>query len=258
MDLGIAGRHAIVCAASRGLGRACAVALASEGVNLTINGRDAEALESVRSECEKHGVSVQVVRGDLNDLSTHEALITACPQPDILINNNGGPAPSTLKDWDRQAWEEALHANLVVPMLLIRSVSGGMQERNFGRIINITSAMVKTPATYLGRSAAARAGLTAVCKALSREFAASNVTINNLLPGRVATDRLESLFAGSAAAAGVSLDEFRQRVVRQEASGRLGTPEEFAAACVFLCSTHAAYVNGENILLDGGSSAGVF
>ena len=258
MDLGILGRRAIVCAASRGLGRACAEALAREGVNLVINGRDEKVLAEVAEVCRAQGAEVASVAGDLNQESTREALLEACPEPDILINNNGGPAPGTLADWSEKAWQEALHANLVVPMLLIRAVLPGMQERKFGRIINITSSMVKAPATFLGRSAAARAGLTAVCKAISRDCARDNVTINGLLPGRIATDRLESLIAAGAKASGTSPEAAREAAVSRETSGRFGTPAEFADLCAFLCSAQAGYISGENILLDGGNSTSIF
>ena len=181
MDLGIAGREAIVCASSRGLGRACAISLAREGVNVVLNGRDEAALNEATSACGELGVRAQSVLGDLNLESTREALLTASPMPDILVTNSGGPPPGQLKDWDYQAWIGALEANMITHMLMIRAVLDGMVDRKFGRIVNITSAMVKSPRAPMGLSTGARAGLTSVSKALSAEVAHANVTINNLL-----------------------------------------------------------------------------
>jgi 3-oxoacyl-[acyl-carrier protein] reductase len=259
MDLGIAGRHAIVCASSRGLGRACARALAAEGVELVVNGRDAERLsataEAIRRETGAHVVAV------VSDLCTEEgraALLAACPEPDILVNNNGGPPPGHFEDWDHARWLAALEANLLAPVLLIRAVLGGMRARRFGRIVNVTSAMVKAPHAALGLSTAARSALTAVSKSLSREVARDNVTINNLLPERIDTDRQRFMAELRAKSGGVSLEQAYAEMAASIAAGRLGTPEEFGAACAFLCSAQAGYVSGQNLQLDGGSYPGVF
>ncbi|MEI8238420.1 MAG: SDR family NAD(P)-dependent oxidoreductase, partial [Actinomycetota bacterium] len=186
MDLGIAGRHAIVCASSRGLGFACADALAREGVHVTINGRNADTLAAaVEQLSDHHAVTITSVVGDIADAATRDQLLAACPQPDIVVNNNGGPPPGRFADWDRDAWILALDANMLAPLAMIRAVLDGMVERRFGRIINITSAMVKTPMSAMGLSTGARTGLTSVAKALSKDVAKANVTINNLLPERI-------------------------------------------------------------------------
>lgn len=258
MDLGIAGRRAIVCASSRGLGRACATSLAREGVHVTLNGRDADALaataESIRSE---HGVEVAAVAGPIEAEETREALVAACPQPDILVNNNGGPAPGRFQDWDREAWIAALDSNMLAPVLMLRAVLDGMVERRFGRVVNITSAMVKTPLVPMGLSTGARTGLTSVCKALSRQVAASNVTINNLLPERIDTDRQRGMAELRAKLGGVSIEQAYEEMKQSIAAGRLGRPEEFGDACAFLCSAQAGFISGQNLQLDGGSYAGL-
>ncbi|TMA80757.1 MAG: SDR family oxidoreductase, partial [Deltaproteobacteria bacterium] len=184
-------------------------------------------------------------------------LVAACPEPDILVTNNGGPMPGRFEDWNRAAWLAALEQNLLAPVLMIRAVVGGMRARRFGRIVNITSAMVKSPHPLMGLSTAARAALTAACKGLSREVARDNVTINNLLPERIDTDRQRFMAELQAAARGVSAEEAYREIASSIAAGRLGTPEEFAAACVYLCSTQAAFVSGQNLQLDGGSYAGL-
>jgi len=258
MDLGIAGRRAIVCASSRGLGRACAESLACEGVNVTLNGRDAEVLaataEAIR---EAHGVLVGHVVGDIEAEETREALLAACPEPDILVNNNGGPAPGRFQDWDRDAWIRALDANMLAPVLMIRSVLDGMVERRFGRIVNITSAMVKTPLAPMGLSTGARAGLTSIGKALSRQVASANVTINNLLPERIDTDRQRGMAELRAKLGGVTIEQAYDEMKESIAAGRLGRPDEFGDACAFLCSAQAGYISGQNLQLDGGSYAGI-
>ena len=258
MDLGIAGRRAIVCASSRGLGRACAEALAGEGVAVTINGRDAAVLaataEAIRSTT---GVVVEAVAGDIGEEDTRAALLEACPEPDILVNNNGGPPPGRYQDWDREAWIRALDANMIVPALMIRAVLDGMVARRFGRIVNITSAMVKTPLAPMGLSTGARAGLTSLSKALSREVAHANVTLNNLLPERFDTDRQRFMAEARAKLGGVSLEQAYDEMRASIAARRLGRPEEFGAACAFLCSAHAGYISGQNLQLDGGSYAGL-
>jgi 3-oxoacyl-[acyl-carrier protein] reductase len=258
MDLGIANRRAIVCASTRGLGRACAEALAREGVSVTLNGRDSDALaataESLRAA---HGVEVATVVGRIEEESTRENLLAACPEPDILINNNGGPPPGRFQDWDRQAWIDALDSNMLAPVLMIRAVLDGMLERRFGRIVNITSAMVKTPLAPMGLSTGARTGLTSVSKALSRQVANANVTLNNILPERIDTQRQRFMAEMRSKLAGVSIEEAYEEMKQSIAAGRLGRPEEVGDACAFLCSAQAGYISGQNLQLDGGSYAGL-
>jgi len=258
VDLGIAGRRAIVCASSRGLGRACAESLAREGVHLTLNGRDANALEAaadaIRGSC---GVEVQFVAGDIASESTRDRLLAACPEPDILVNNNSGPPPGRLQDWDREAWIAALDANMLAPVLMIRAVVDGMVERHFGRIVNITSAMVKTPLAPMGLSTGARAGLTSVSKAISREVARANVTINNLLPERIDTGRQKQMAELRARLGNVSIEQAYDEMKQSIAAGRLGLPEEVGDACAFLCSAQAGFISGQNLQIDGGSYAGM-
>jgi 3-oxoacyl-[acyl-carrier protein] reductase len=258
VDLGLAGRRAIVCASSRGLGRACARALAREGVDVLLNGRDAEALEAAaRAIREETGAPVTPVVADLSTEAGREKLLAARPDPDILVNNNGGPPPGRFEDWDHARWLEALEANLLAPVLLIRGVIGGMRARRFGRIVNVTSAMVKSPHPAMGLSTAARSALTAVCKGLSREVAAEGVTINNLLPERIDTGRQRFMAELRVRSGGVSLEQAYREMAETIAAKRLGTPEEFGAACAFLCSVHAGYISGQNLQLDGGSYAGL-
>ena len=257
MDLGIAGRRAIVGASSRGLGRACAIALAREGVDVVLNGRDEAALAEAADACRAHDVRVQSVLGDVTLASTRDALLEACPKPDILITNNGGPPPGVLKDWDYDAWIGAFEANMITHMLMIRAVLDGMVERHFGRIVNITSAMVKSPRAPMGLSTGARAALTSVSKALSGEVASANVTINNILPERIDTGRQQYMAKMQAERQGITVAEAYQQIAQTIAAGRLGTPEEFADACAFLCSAQAGFISGQNLQLDGGSYAGL-
>ena len=258
MDLGIAGRSAIVCASSRGLGFASANALAREGVNVVLNGRDEASLAAARDRILKdHKVQVTTVVGDITQPATQEALLAVCPQPDILVNNNGGPAPGRFADWDREDWIAALDANMLAPLAMIRAVIEGMQERRFGRIVNITSAMVKTPMSPMGLSTGARTGLTSVVKSLSKDVAHANVTINNLLPERFDTERQQQMAGVHAKTAGISVEEAYSRMAKSIAAGRLGRPEEFGDACAFLCSAQAGYISGQNLQLDGGSFAGL-
>ena len=258
MDLGIAGRKAIVCASSRGLGRACAESLAREGVEVTLNGRDSGSLAATADAIRAtHGVRVEAVEGDIESEATREALIAACPQPDILVNNNGGPPPGRFQDWDRSAWIAALDANMLAPVLMIRSVLDGMVERRFGRIVNITSAMVKTPIAPMGLSTGARSGLTSVSKALSRQVAHANVTLNNLLPERIDTDRQRGMAELRSKLGGVSIEQAYEEMKQSIAAQRLGEPGEFGDACAFLCSAQAGYISGQNLQLDGGSYAGL-
>ncbi len=258
MDLGIAGKCAIVCASSRGLGRACAEALAHEGVAVTINGRDPETLAATADAIrDATSVDVRTVVGELESDETRAALLEACPEPDILVNNNGGPSPGRYQDWDREIWIGALDSNLIAPALLIRAVLDGMVERRFGRIVNITSAMVKTPLAPMGLSTGARAGLSALSKGLSRQVAIANVTLNNLLPERFDTDRQRSMAEMRSKIGGISVDEAYDEMKKSIAAGRLGRPEEFGAACAFLCSAQAGFISGQNLQLDGGSYAGL-
>jgi 3-oxoacyl-[acyl-carrier protein] reductase len=259
MDLGIRDRSAIVCASSKGLGRACALSLAREGVHVTLNARNPEALDATAAEIRAAtGVRVTTVVGDVALEATRAALLAACPAPDILVTNNGGPAPGRFQDWDRDAWLAACEANLLAPLLLIRAVIDGMVGRRFGRIINITSAMVKTPLSPMGLSVAARSGLTAMAKALSRDVAAANVTINNLLPERIDTDRQRSMAELGAAFKGTTVAQEYDAIRATIAARRLGQPDEFGDACAFLCSAQAGYISGQNLQLDGGSYPGVF
>ncbi len=258
MDLGIAGRSAIVCASSRGLGFACADSLAREGVDLVINGRDEERLAEAADDLRgRHAVAVATVAGDIADPATRDAILQACPEPDILVNNNGGPPPGRFQDWDRDAWVAALDANMLAPVLMIRAVIDGMAARRFGRIVNITSAMVKTPVSVMGLSTGARTGLTSVSKALSRDVAASNVTINNLLPERFDTDRQRQMAELHAELGGITIEEAYEKMAQTIAARRLGRPEELGDACAFLCSAQAGYISGQNLQLDGGSYEGL-
>lgn len=258
MDLGIRGRKAIICASSQGLGRACAEALAREGVDLVINGRDQEKLEATADAIAKEsGVRVTPVAADLNDQAERERLVASCSDADILVNNNAGPPPGRFEDWDHAQWLGALEANLLAPAMMIRELLPGMKERGFGRIVNITSAMVKTPMAPMALSTTARTGLTALCKSISKEAVARNVTINNLLPERIDTPRQEQMAQVVMKISGVSYEEARQQQVDTIAAGRLGLPSEFADACAFLCSAQAGYISGQNLQLDGGSYDGL-
>ena len=258
MDLGIQGRRAIVCASSRGLGRACAEALAREGVHLTLNARDAASLsETIDALAGAYEVEVRGIAGDIAEDETQGALLDACPRPDILVNNNGGPPPGRFADWDRAAWLGALDANMLAPLTMIRAVLPGMCERGFGRIVNVTSAMVKTPLAPMGLSTGARTGLTSVCKAISRDVAHANVTINNLLPERIDTARQRGMAEVHARLGGITIEEAYDAMKAQIAAGRLGRPEELGDACAFLCSAQAGYISGQNLQLDGGSYAGL-
>lgn len=258
MDLGINGRKAIVCASTQGLGFACAQALANEGCVVWINGRNAARLASAAEQIRRatHGV-VHPVQADINTEAGREALLAACPEPDILVNNNAGPPPGQLADWDHAAWMAALESNLVAGAMLIRGVLAGMRTRRFGRIVNITSANVKTPRAGLGLSTAARAGLTAISKALAREAVVDNVTINNLLPERFDTARQEFTARRLMAEQGISREQARQQLADTLPARRLGRPEELGAACAFLCAAHSGFMTGQNLQLDGGAYAGL-
>jgi len=258
MDLGIRGKTALVCAASKGLGKGCAVSLAREGVNLVITARGAEALDATAAELKKLGVSVKTVAGDITTAEGREAALKACPSPDILVNNAGGPPPGDWREWDRETWIKALDANMLTPILLMRAVVDGMVSRKFGRIVNITSGAVKAPIPELGLSNGARTGLTGFVAGLSRKTVRHNVTINALLPGPFETDRLRSNLAFNAKAAGKTVDELRKARADANPAGRFGTIEEFGDACAYLCSAQAGYITGQNLLLDGGSYPGTF
>lgn len=258
MDLGIAGRRALVCASSKGLGRACALALAREGCAVTINGRDRPRLEAAAGEIRAlTGQSIRPVVADLNTHAGRETLLAACGDIDILVTNNGGPAPGRLEEWDHATWLAALESNMLAPILLIRALVPGMRARKFGRIVNVTSAMVKSPRPAMALSTAARAGLTAFCKSLSLDVAADNVVINNLLPERFDTDRQVQMTERLMKQRGITREQARAEIVQTLAAKRFGKPEEFGAACAFLCSEHASFVSGQNLQLDGGSYPGL-
>jgi 3-oxoacyl-[acyl-carrier protein] reductase len=254
MDLGIAGRRAIVCASSRGLGRACALALSAEGVDVVLNGRDPDTLANSVAELRAatRGNVVGIV-GDVTTIEGRAALLEACPDPDILVNNNAGPPPVEITSVSEEQWLDAIRANMVAPLLLVNAVVGSMRERGFGRIVNITSAMVTTPRAHMGLSSGARAGLTAVVKGLSLEVAKDNVTINNLLPERLDTDRQVYMAHRAMERDDITYEEARRRMADSIAARRLGRPEELGATCAFVCSVHAGYMSGMNIHLDGGS-----
>jgi 3-oxoacyl-[acyl-carrier protein] reductase len=258
MDLGIRGKTALVCAASKGLGKGCAASLAREGVNLVITARGREALDATADELRKLGVKVTAVAGDITTPAGREAALAACPNPDILVNNAGGPPPGDFKDWDRDTWIKALDANMITPILLMRAVIEGMTARKFGRIVNITSAAVKAPIPELGLSNGARTGLTGFVAGLSRKSVRHNVTINSILPGPFETDRLRSNFAFNAKNTGKSVDELRRIRAEANPAGRFGTVEEFGDACAYLCSAQAGYITGHNLLMDGGHYPGTF
>jgi 3-oxoacyl-[acyl-carrier protein] reductase len=257
MDMGIKGRTAIVCAASKGLGKGCAEALAAEGVNLVINARGSETLEAVAADIRaRFPVKVVTVACDVTTAEGRAKLLAACPDPDILVNNAGGPPPGDFRDWDEKAWHGALEANMVTPIMLIKATIDRMIARKFGRIINITSAAVKNPIPLLGLSNGARAGLTGFVAGLSRQVAKHNVTINALLPGPFDTDRLRSTMAAGAKSANKPVEEITEARRKANPAERFGTAAEFGAACAFLCSAHAGYIVGQNIVLDGGAFNG--
>ncbi len=259
MDLGIAGKRAIVAASSAGLGFACAQSLAREGVHVVINGRDRERLDSAATHLRAAStVTVESVVGDIADPATRAALLIACAEPDIVVTNNGGPPPGRFQQWGRDEWIAAVDANMIAPLLLIRDVIDGMVERRFGRIVNITSAMVTTPHAALGLSSAARTGLTSAAKGLSREVVAANVTINNLLPERIDTGRQRQMAELAVAIKGITIEEAYAEIAATIAAGRLGRPDEVGDACAFLCSAQAGYISGQNMHLDGGSYPGLF
>ncbi len=258
MDLGLAGRKAILCASSRGLGRACATALAREGCAVVINGLDRDRLETTALEIRTlSGAEVSAVAADITTEAGRDSLAAACPDADILVNNNEGPPPGRLADWSHDDWLAGLEANMLAAVFMIKALLPGMRRRKFGRIVNITSAMVKSPRPAMGLSTAARAGLTALCKSISIEVAVDNVTINNLLPERIDTDRQRFMAERMMRLDNISYEEARIRIANTIAAKRFGRPEEFGDACAYLCSAQAGFISGQNLQIDGGSYHGL-
>ena len=260
MKLGIEGKWALVCAASKGLGKGCAAALVREGVNVVITARGDEALQATAAELRAlKGGEVRAVAGDITTPQGRVAALAACPQVDILINNAGGPPPGDFREWDREAWIKALDANMITPIELIKATVDAMASRGFGRIVNITSGAVKAPIDVLGLSNGARSGLTGFVAGVARSnIAAQGVTINGLLPGAFDTDRLRSGTQSASKKTGQDFDVLWQRRMQAVPARRFGTPEEFGEVCAFICSVQAGYLPGQNILLDGGAYPGTF
>ncbi|MGE4241158.1 SDR family oxidoreductase [Ramlibacter sp.] len=258
MDLGISGKTALVCGASKGLGFGCAQALAREGVHVLLVARGAEALaaavESLKGDAKvPAGTQVEGLAADITTEAGRAAVFAKRKDFDIVVTNAGGPPPGDFRDWDRDAWVKALDANMLTPIALMKATVDGMAARGFGRIVNITSGAVKAPIDILGLSNGARTGLTGFAAGLARsKLAASNVTINNLLPGPFETDRLRATMEGAAKKSGKSVDEVMDARRKTVPAQRYGTIEEFGATCAFLCSTHASYIVGQNVLIDGG------
>lgn len=259
MNLGLKGKRAIVCAGSKGLGKACAVSLGREGVDLVIVARTREPLEEtarqIRSES---GVNVTTVAADITTPDGRAAALAACPEPDILINNAGGPPPGDFRQWDLAVWHSAINANMLTPIELIKATVDGMIARHFGRIVNITSSAVKAPIDVLGLSNGARSGLTGFVAGIARKTVGSNVTINNLLPGSFATDRLYSTVRAQATARNISFEDSVAARTSTIPAGRFGEPPEFGDYCAYLCSAQAGYITGQNLLIDGGAYPGTF
>ncbi len=259
MDLGISGKKGLVCAASKGLGRACALSLAREGVDVTIVARSEgplnETAEAIASET---GVTVTTVATDITTDAGRAAALAACPAPDILINNAGGPPPGNFRDWGRDEWIAAVDANMLTAIFLIKETVDDMMGRGFGRIVNITSSAVKAPIDILGLSNGARAGLTGFIAGIARDTVKDNVTINNLLPGPFDTDRLRSNLVTVAESSGRSVEEVAAERAAANPAGRFGDPAEFGDACAYLCSAQAGYITGQNFLIDGGGYPGTF
>lgn len=257
MDLGISGKTAIVCASSKGLGLACAQALAEEGAHVVINGRDANSLAAAETAVKAVARGeVMAVAADVTTPDGRAALLAAAPAPDILVNNAGGPPPGDFREWSQDDWMKALNANLYSPIALIEATIDGMIARNFGRVVNITSAAVKAPIPHLGLSNAARTGLTGFVAGLARQVAAHNVTINNLLPGQHETDRLVQTYEHTAKQAGLDFQDAWNAGAARNPAKRFGTPEEFGHACAFFCSSRTGYITGQNLVLDGGGFPG--
>ena len=254
MDLGIKGKRALVCAASKGLGRGCAEALAAEGVDLIINARGADALLKTADEiARRHGVSVQAVAADITTEAGRAEVLGVAGPVDILVNNAGGPPPGHWTEWTRDDFIKALDANLLTAVALVQATVPGMIERKWGRVVNITSAAVRSPIPILGLSNTARTGLTGFIAGLSRDVAKHGVVVNNILPGLHATDRADSLDGGAAKAEGISIEEARARRQATIPTGTYGTAADFGAACAFLCSQQAKFIIGQNLLVDGGT-----
>lgn len=254
MDLGISGKRALVCAASKGLGKGCAMALAEAGVTLVLNARGVEALEATAQEIrDRFGVEVTTVAADIATDEGRAKVLEAAGTVDILVNNAGGPPPGFWTDWDREDFIKALDANMLAPIAMIKALVPGMIDRGWGRVVNITSASVRSPIAQLGLSNSARAGLTGYVAGTSRQVAKHGVTINNLLPGLHQTDRAKSLAEATAKREGISVDEAAKARDAANPTGRIGTAEEFGATCAFMCSQHAGFMVGQNILLDGGA-----
>jgi len=255
MDLGIKGKKALVCASSKGLGLGCAEALAAAGVDLVMNARGQEALEASAARLRSaYGVEIVTVAADVATPEGQEAVIAAAQGVDILVNNAGGPPPGMWTDWEREDFIKALDANMLAPIALIKALVPDMMDRGWGRVVNITSQSVRAPIGVLGLSNSARTGLTGYVAGTSRQVAGKGVTINNLLPGIHATDRADSLDGGVVKARGITLEEARAERASGIPAGRYGTRDEFGAACAFLCSTHAGFIVGQSILLDGGAT----
>jgi 3-oxoacyl-[acyl-carrier protein] reductase len=259
MDMGLRGKSALVCASSKGLGRGCAFSLAREGVNLVITARGKEALEKTAEEIRAAtGVKVKTVACDITTEAGRALALAACPNPDILINNAGGPPPGDFRNWTRDTWIAALDANMLTPIELIKATVDGMIARKFGRIVNITSSSVKAPIEILGLSNGARSGLTGFVAGIARKTVVHNVTINNLLPGSFDTDRIRTTCETLAKNRGVSVEVIRKERMALCPAGRFGDPAEFGDACAYLCSAQAGYVTGQNFLIDGGSYPGTY
>jgi len=258
MDLGLNGRKAIVCASSRGLGKACALSLAREGVDVVINGLHQERLDAAQTEIEALGAGrVTAVRADINTEAGRADLIAACPDADILVNNNEGPPPGQFDRWRRDDFQAAIDANFMAPVFMIQGLLEGMKARRFGRIVNITSAMVKSPRGAMGLSTSARSGLTALCKGVSVDVAPFNVTINNMLPERFDTDRQKFMAEMAMKIKSISREQAIEEIQASIAAKRMGVPSEFGDACAFLCSAQAGFISGQNLQLDGGSYSGL-
>jgi len=255
MDLGLKGKKAIVCASSKGLGRGCAEALAAAGVDLVLNARTASTLEETAEAIRTaHGVNVQTVACDITTEEGRAEVLSVLPDPDILVNNAGGPPPGLWSNWEIDDFEKALHANMLTPIMLMKHTLPHMIDRGWGRVVNITSQSVKAPIPALGLSNSARAGLTGYVAGTSRQVAEYGVTINNLLPGMHATDRAQALDGGVVKAQGITMEEAQKQRQATIPARRYGTTQEFGAACAFLCSVHAGFIVGQNILHDGGGT----
>ena len=259
MDLGIGGKKAIVCASSRGLGKGCAWHLADAGCEVVINGRNVEVTQATAQEIrDTTGAKVTAIIADVSSSEGQNALLEACPNPDILVNNNGGPPRRDLRELDRAAIIEGVIQNMITPIELIKAVIDPMKQKGFGRIVNITSLSVYTAVPGLDLSSGARAGLTAFLAGIARDYAGDNITINQILPGKMDTDRLKPAFAATAKSQNITIDDARQLEMNSIPAKRLGTPDEFGALCAFLCSVHGGYITGRNFLVDGGLNSSAF